>query len=274
MKLLETFRNVRDIADQELEDHQVPFDPDAWQGIVKNLGARQLEEDENSLLALGPKFCLPEADLNRPQFNKDLKAGFKRMNLAVIHEGKEDLRTEEEKRFYIRKSEYDPKCPNAHLQTYQDKIIQKFNNWVQPKRVLNNEDIKRRKVLKRLQKDDTIDIKLDDKSGSFVVAPPEVYKSACEKDLDKPMAYQIGPQDTEPQYLKKDIEDSICRLVNSMVYNGEIKKEIADWILIKEKDFKLARYYANWKCHSFKPPVFSFAEAAVRGIILCIGTPN
>ena len=110
--------------------------------------------------------------------------------------------------------------------------------------------------------------------GSFVVSSPEVYKSACEKDLDKPMAYQIGPQDTEPQNLIKYIEDSISRLVNSIVDNGEIKKEIADWILIKEKDFKLARYYANWKCHSFKPPVFSFAEAAVRGIILCIGTSN
>jgi hypothetical protein len=106
------------------------------------------------------------------------------------------------------------------------------------------------------------------------VAPPEVYKAACENDLNKPLTYQVLPSDTCPEDIVKEIEDSISRIVNLMVEREEITQKVADFILMKEKEFKLGRYYANWKCHKFKPPVYSFAEAAVRGIISCVGTAS
>ena len=42
----------------------------------------------------------------------------------------------------------------------------------------------------------------------------------------------------------------------------------------KTKEFKVARYYANWKCHKYEPSQTEFALAAVRGIVSCSGTAD
>ena len=59
-----------------------------------------------------------------------------------------------------------------------------------------------------------------------------------------------------------------------MVRNKEIKETTGEYILHKTKEHKVGRYYINWKCHKYPPTQCEFANAAVRGIISCKGTPD
>ena len=40
----------------------------------------------------------------------------------------------------------------------------------------------------------------------------------------------------------------------------------------KSKEFKLARYYSNWKCHKYEPSKYEFSH--VSGIVAFVGSPS
>ena len=71
------------------------------------------------------------------------------------------------------------KCLLAHNQVIQSK----FDNWKQPLRVASNLPFELQKALKDLKKDTDHDIKMDDKSGSFVFADKNDYVAAATLDL-------------------------------------------------------------------------------------------
>ena len=72
---------------------------------------------------------------------------------------------------------------NKSLTVHNNIIKHKFDQWKQPIRVASNVSNGLQTALKSLKDDDTIDIKLDDKSGSFVVADKTDCKAAALNNL-------------------------------------------------------------------------------------------
>ena len=145
---------------------------------VKNISSYTLENDQKKLLELGPKFCPVDFDLDRARLQNDLNKGFRRMRIKEFFFPDEDSRSEEEKRFYIKKSDWESPRTNKTLDVHNMIIQNKFDQWKQPLRIKDNLSVAHREALKNLRTDDRLDIKLDDKSGSFVVANREDYIEA------------------------------------------------------------------------------------------------
>ena len=77
----------------------------------------------------------------------------------------EDRRTEEEFRFYIKKSDYElGQNVNRHLIVHNNMIQRRFDTWKQPTRVASNMSNEMKVAMKSLKNDINIDIKMDDKS--------------------------------------------------------------------------------------------------------------
>ena len=66
-------------------------------------------------------------------------------------------------------------------------------------------------AIKSLADDETIDIKLDDKSGAFVVADPEDYISAVTNDLNKLRQIEELPADLDKGDIIKKVELEITK---------------------------------------------------------------
>ena len=53
----------------------------------------------------------------------------------------------------------------------------------------------------------------------------------------------------------KECQEAVREVVNKMVSAEEIEEDTGTWILLKEKEFRIARYYASWKTNKFKAPM-------------------
>ena len=272
------FRNRKRAAapDNIVEGDDIPPQPDDANRLgakVKNLSSKELTAGQSHLLELGPKFCPVEHDIDRARFQKDLNQGFRKMKLMDQFHPDEDNRSEEEIRFYVRKSDYEPvQNVNKHLLVHNNMIQMKFDNWKQPVRVTSNISNEMKVAMKSLKTDDSIDIKMDDKSGCFVVADRIDYKSAVLNDLAKQS--NISEVEVDKEELVSEVEREIAKVVNEMKRRNEIKDDTAEYITQKTKEHRLARYYAKWKCHKYEPTLTEFATVAVRGIVSCSGTAD
>ena len=247
---------------------------DRLHGKVKNLSTHQLTEHERSLLELGPKFCPIEHDINRARFQKDLNAGFRRMKLKAHFYPEEDSRTEEERRFYVKSDDWEPPVPNSVVKTHNMLIQNKFDLWKQTTRVARNLSGQQFSAIKDLKSNDSIDIKLDDKGGGFVIADKKDYESSALNDLASQTNIHEIDASTDKTAIIKDVEEEIATIVGKMLENGEILQSTANFITLKTKEHRVARYYCNWKCHKYSPTQTEFSAAAVRGIVSCSGTPD
>ena len=125
----------------------------------------------------------------------------------------EDNRSEEEIRFYVKKSDYEPvQNVNKHLLVHNNMIQMKFDNWKQPVRVTSNISKEMKVAMKSLKTDDSIDIKMDDKSECFVVADRINYKSAVLNDLAKQS--NISEVEVDKEELVSEVEREIAKVVN------------------------------------------------------------
>ena len=186
-----------------------------------------------------------------------------------------DSRSEEEKRLHVKNDDWEPPSAkvNKALDVHNMVIQNQFDHWKQPLRVKDNLSVDQRKALKNLVNNETIDIKLDDKSGSFVLADKKDYISAASNDLSKQSNIQeINVTDVEN--VITEVEAEIAHVINTCVESGEILSTTADFIKHKVKKHSLAKYYCNWKTHKYEPTQTEFALAAVRGIVSCSGTPD
>ena len=243
-------------------------------GNVKNLSSQELTEHQFSVLELGPKFCPVEHDLNRARFQKDLNAGFRRMKLREHFYPEEDTRTEEQKRFYTKSEEWEPPNPSSSLKAHNLVIQHRFDSWKQPTRVARNLSRNQQNAIKELKENDTIDIKLDDKGGGFVIADSKDYISSALNDLENQTNISEVRAELDKKELITEIETEIEKIVDQMLLNGEILESTANYITHKVKEHKIARYYCNWKCHKYSPTQTEFSAAAVRGIVSCTGPPD
>ena len=186
------------------------FSNNYWDGMVKNLSSKGLEANKMKALALGPKMTLVQRDVNRGRLQKDLISGFRRLRLAEKNFPNVDNRTEEQKRFYIPKTDYTPPAGrNKKLDTYIDMVQFEFDHWNQIQRPKMNVPFQIEEAIVSLEHDDEIDIKMDDKSGSFVVADPETYHSAVLNDLEKCDQVEELPSNSDRKRIIRDIVSEI-----------------------------------------------------------------
>ena len=182
-------------------------------GKVKNLSTEPLDKGEQESLELGQNFCPVVKDIDRSKFQKDLKAGFRRMKICDFFHPDEDVRTEEEKRFYTPSPDWEPpawrvnKSPLKHNQIIQHK----FDQWKQPVRVKDNLSKECRDAIKSLKRKD---ISLDDKSGSFVVSDKNTYIEAALNDLVKQnnIAEVTANSETDKEVIIQEIENKISEV--------------------------------------------------------------
>ena len=157
----------------------------------------------------------------------------------------EDRRTEEEFRFYIKKSDFEPpQNVNRNLIVHNNMIQRRFDTWKQPTRAASNISTEMKVAMKSLTNDINIDTKMDEKSGCFVVANRTDYKSAVLNDQAKPN--NISEVEVDKEELMKEIESEVVKVVKEMKNRNEIKETAADYIIHKTKKHRLARYYAKW----------------------------
>ena len=244
-------------------------------GKVKNLSSRPLEVPEQELMEMGPKFCPVEPDIDRARFQKDLNQGYRRMKIKDYFYPDVDSRSEEEKRFYVKNKDWEPPSVkvNKAISVHSMAIQNKFDQWKQSDRVKDNLSVNQRKALKSLANNEAIDIKLDDKSGSFVVADKKDYISAATNDLAK----QSNIQEVNlvsVENLIQSVETEISHVIDACVESGEILPTTGTFIKHKVKKHSLAKFYCNWKTHKYQPTQTEFALAAVRGIVSCSGTSD
>ena len=129
-------------------------------------------------------------------------------------------------------------------------IHKEFDVWKQPVRLKDNLSVAHRKALEGLKNDEVHDIKLDDKSASFVFADKSDYISAANNDIYKQTNIQETNVNSVDNMLK-EVANEIARAVDVCVTSGEILLTTADFIKHKVKEHKIARYYCNWKTHIF-----------------------
>ena len=137
---------------------------------------------------------------------------------------------------------------NRNLTVYNSIIQHKFDQWKQPVRVDSNVSKDLQVALKSLKADDTIDIKLDDKSGSFVVTNKGDYKAAAMNDLTKQNNI-VEIDQIDKEQLIKDIEEEVAKVVDDMIVRNKINETTAQFIKHKAKEHRLAKFYVKWKCH-------------------------
>ena len=162
-----------------------------------------------------------EHDVDRARFQKDINEGFRRMKIKDFFYPDSDSRSVEEKRFYVKKDDWEPSKVNRALDVHNMVIQNKFDHWKQPNRIKDNLSVTQRKAPKSLSNDDKIDIKLDDKSECFVVADMKDYVSAATNDLRKqPNIREINVNSVTDGILETEAE--IAHVVDACLESGEI----------------------------------------------------
>ena len=130
------------------------------------------------------------------------------MKLADFHHPDEDTRDEEEKRFYIKREGWEPSVNQVrpNLVAHNRFIQSKFDQWKQPVNVKSNLSHDQQKALKSLKDDDTIEVREDDKSGTFVVCDKSDYKDAALNDLNKQTNITEVTGQVEPNDIIQQVE--------------------------------------------------------------------
>ena len=242
---------------------------------VKTISSKILSESQIEILGLGPKFTPVQKDLDWAKLQKYLDDGFRRMKLADFFHPDEDTRDEEEKRFYVKGGGWEPgeNQVRPNLVAHNRLIQSIFDQWKQQTKVKSNLSHKQQEALKTL-KDPTIEIALDDKSGTFVVSDIIDHRSAAMNDLTKQTNITEVTNEINKDDTIKHIEEEIERVLNVMIARNEIRAQTAEFIVHKALKHEVARFYIKWKTHKYEPTMTKFAHAAIRGIVSCSGTTD
>ena len=68
---------------------------------VKNFSKDEIPPEIEAFCSLGPKACPVELDINSARLEGEINTFFRRLRLNELSKDSEDLRTDEEKRFYM-----------------------------------------------------------------------------------------------------------------------------------------------------------------------------
>ena len=257
------------------EESQEDWVNQFFQGIesskVKNLSDDPMPESIKAFLSLGTKFTPVSLDIDREQLEKDLESWFRRLRLKYEFNDEEDQRSEEEKRFYLKRNWTPPTGKSPHLDMFIYKIRQKFNNWIHPSRIKDNMTAIEREG-EKLIKRDSIDhvYKREDKGSCIVRMNKADYERNVENNLNNQSQYEVILNDTS-----KDTEEKVCEYVDKIVSIGHMKENTAEYVKSKTKETKPGAYYEQPKTHKFDEDNHKMSEGfPARGIISCNKTPT
>ena len=140
--------------------------------------------------------------------------------------------------------------------------------------VKSNLSHEQQKALKNLKDNDTIEVREDDESGTFVVCDKRDYKDAALNDLNKQSNIREVTGQVEQNDIIEQVEREIDNVINVMLARNDISAQTAEFITHKAEKHEVARFYIKWKTHKYEPTLTEFATAAVQGIVSCSGTAD
>ena len=111
--------------------------PEGWNGVIKNISGIPLSKVEESLFLKGKKFCPVEKDPPIIRMQRELNAFFRHLRIQWQFHGKEDGRSEMEKKFYL-KSNWKPPKAGVEVENFIQRMQEKFNKWKPPRFVKDN----------------------------------------------------------------------------------------------------------------------------------------
>ena len=108
-------------------------------------------------------------DIDRAELEKNLEGWFRRLRLKFEFNDEEDERSNEEKRFYLKRNWTPPTGKSPHLVMFIYKIRQKFNNWIPPSRIKDNMTAIEREGEKLVKRDSVDQVYKCEDKGSCIV---------------------------------------------------------------------------------------------------------
>ena len=237
---------------------------------VKNLSNIPMSESVRAFLSLGAKFCPNELDIDRAQLEKDLEAWFRRLRLKANFEDKEDLRTEEEKRFYM-KSSWTPQAGKfVTLDMFIYRIRKRFDEWVVPKRIKDNMTKAEREGMEEVKNDGEHIYRMEDKGSCIVRIKAEDYEKNAKNNLAKGNQYEKLNSDPTNQTVEK-----VKEFIDKLKENEHIRETTAEVIKGRTNDCIPGAYTEQPKTHKFKEETHDLSNGfPARGIISCKRTPT
>ena len=237
---------------------------------VKNFSDIPMPDSVKAFLSLGAKFCPNELDIDRAKLEIDLESWFRRLKLKANFQDKEDLRTEEEKRFYKR-SDWTPQPGKfAALDMFIFRIRKRFDEWIVPRRIRDNMTKIEREGMELVKNDDDHIYRLEDKGSSIVRMKTEHYEKNAKDNLERGNQYEKLNSDPTKETVEK-----VVKFLDDLKDNGHIKETTAEVIKSRTKDAAPGAYTEQPKTHKFKEESQDMAAGfPARGIISCRNTPT
>jgi hypothetical protein len=109
----------------------------SWNGILKNISGENVTAIEEKLFARGQKFCPVELDPPVVRMQEELNRFFRILRIKWHFYGKEDERSEIEKKFYL-KSNWEPPKACVELEKFIRSLQDRFDSWKPPQRIRDN----------------------------------------------------------------------------------------------------------------------------------------
>ena len=171
------------------------------------------------------EFCPNELDIDRAQLEKDLESWFRRLRLKAHFDDKDDMRTEEEKRFY-KKSDWTPQPGKfAALDMFIFRIKNRFDAWIVPKRIPDNMTQFEREGMEEVKNDTEHIYRMEDKGSCIVRMHKKDYESNAKSNLANANQYEK----------LNNAAESVVNFVRNLQTNDEIKDTTAEVIISKSE---------------------------------------
>ena len=223
-----------------------------WNDVVKNICDEPVTETEARLLGKGQKFCPVELDPPIVRMQNEFNRFFRMLRIRWNFDGQEDQRTEMEKEFY-EPSSWEPPKACKEIETLIQIVQEKFDKWKPPRHIRDNLTKVERKALAKIQNENNITYKWEDKGPSFTKMKTDQYLQAGEKELENEKFYMRTDEDPSD-----DVKRKCDSLVKDMLIRGEIPETVAKFLLSGTK--KVSNFYHLLKTHKIPPKVESPVE--------------
>ena len=181
-------------------------------------------------LSLGANLCPVDLDIDRKQLENDIDVWVRRLRLRLNFKDSEDLRTEEEKRFYTASGWTPQPGKNLALDLFIFQIQSKFDEGIQPARIKDNMTVSECKGMEMVNNDSDNIYRLEDKGSCIVRLSKKDYENNVVKNLNKAdMFEEVDKDKTEI------LERKVVTFVNKLSKTNKISEKTAEYILSNTK---------------------------------------
>ena len=175
------------------------------------------------------------------RMQKELNNFFRNLRLEWHFYGQPDGRSELEKKFYPH-SDWNPPKACVEIEKFISRIQEKFDRWKSKRFPKDNLSKPEREFLKKAKTNTDIVYMWEDKGPSFVKMNRNQYLEAGKSELEKEKFYE-KVENVNSVEIKAEND----KLVDEMMYNGEIPDKVAQFL--KGGQYDLSRFYHLLKTH-------------------------